>query len=200
MADETTRIEQTAAALLHWLEQHSGPWQDDRVPVDTLVRAIGLDVARFPTALYPGTLGYLEPGEDLIFLRSGLAESVRRFTLAHELGHALLHRAAGPPAAIAAELRLDPAPAGDPVDAAAGDDAEGMLPEASDPCDNDDLEAPLDPLSLGDEALRPGQTYSARAHRESEANAFAAALLLPPDRLRALFLGDMPSDMPSDMP
>ncbi len=92
VADEATRIEQAAAALLCWLERQNGPWQDDRVPVDALVEAIGLDVARFPPALQPGTLGYLEPGEELIFLRSGLPEPVRRFTLAHELGHAALHR------------------------------------------------------------------------------------------------------------
>jgi len=95
VADETTRIERAAAALLSWLEQRNGPWQGDRVPVDALVAAIGLDVARFPAALHPGTLGYLEPGEELIFLRSGLAEPVRRFTLAHELGHAVLHRTDG---------------------------------------------------------------------------------------------------------
>jgi Zn-dependent peptidase ImmA (M78 family) len=95
VAEEATRIERAAEALLRWLEQQNGPWQDDRVPVDELVAAIGLDVARFSLALHPGTLGYLEPGEELIFLRAGLAEPVRRFTLAHELGHAVLHRTDG---------------------------------------------------------------------------------------------------------
>src|SRR5262249_6511572 len=40
----------------------------------------------------------------------------------------------------------------------------------------------------GDELLRPGEAYSSRAQRESEANAFTAALLLPPAALRRNYL------------
>ncbi len=171
MADEATRIERAAAALLRWLEQHNSPWQGDRVPVDTLVAAIGLDVARFPAALHPGTLGYLEPGEELIFLRAGLTEPVRRFTLAHELGHAVLHRTDGLAAHTAgtwlAQSRED-----------AGDEWYESI------CGDDDLVAALETTGAKSELLAAGQAYSARAQREGEANAFAAALLLPTDRLR----------------
>ncbi|HEU4784003.1 MAG TPA: UvrD-helicase domain-containing protein, partial [Ktedonobacterales bacterium] len=171
MADEATRIERAAAALLRWQEQHNGPWQGDRVSVDALVAAIGLDVARFSPGLHPGTLGYLEPGEELIFLRSGLAEPVRRFTLAHELGHAVLHRSDGLAARTAGTWLAQPAEE-------AGDESYESI------CGDDDLVAPLDTTGAQSELLAAGQAYSARAQREGEANAFAAALLLPVDRLR----------------
>ncbi len=170
MADEATRIEQAAAALLCWLERHNGPWQDDRVPVDALVEAIGLDVARFSPELQPGTLGYLEPGEELIFLRSGLPEPVRRFTLAHELGHAALHRNDG----MAARA------AGTWVAASTTDHDEPY--EST--CGDDDLAAALETTGSEAELLAAGQAYSARARREGEANAFAAALLLPAAQVR----------------
>jgi DNA helicase II / ATP-dependent DNA helicase PcrA len=190
-----------AGRLLRWWEQdshsqmpssqHEAQGNDDgarasvATPVDAIVQRVGLEVATFhPAARRGGTLGWLEPGEDLIFVRDDLPESVRRFTLAHELGHAVLHRSSGPPASVAGllvgDLGLTDADDADDSDLATG---------PTDPCDQDDLEAPLDALSLGDEALRPGQAYSARARRESEANAFAAALLLPAGPLRALFLG-----------
>ena len=175
VADEATRIEQAAAALLRWLAQHDayrGSWRDDRVPIDALAGAIGLDVARFPAALHPGTLGYLEPGEDLIFLRAGLAEPVRRFTLAHELGHAVLHRSDGPAARAA----------GTWVAHAAAEQDDAI-------CGDDDLEAALETTGAEGEMLAVGQAYSARARREAEANAFAAALLLPADQLRMTIAG-----------
>lgn len=170
VADEASRIEQAAAALLRWLEQHSGLWQDDRVPVDSLARAIGLDVARFSPALHPGTLGYLEPGEELIFLRAGLAEPVRRFTLAHELGHAVLHRSDGQAARTAGTWVVQT--------------AENHDEQYESTCGDDDLDAALETTGPEGELLAAGQAYSARARREGEANAFAAALLLPTDQLR----------------
>lgn len=153
--------EAAAATLLAWLRERH-PFADDApTPIDALADALGLDVAAFDPAMYPGTLGFLEPGEDLIFLRSGLAETVRRFTLAHELGHAALHRREGPAAEVAQSGASEWAWS-----------ADGESPA----CDVDDLETagPDD-----DETLRPGQAYSARAQREGEANAFASALLLP---------------------
>jgi len=161
-----------AARLLRWWREREPDSRSIATPLDELVAALGLDVAAFASDLHPGTLGFLEPGEDLIFLRSGLGEAVRRFTLAHELGHAVLHRTSGNPAAIAGAL-AGPAP----------------ITATLDTCDTDDLEAPLDLSGLSDETLRPGQAYSARARRESEANAFAAALLLPADRVRAVYVG-----------
>ena len=198
--DDLLRPRLAAQRLLRW-------WREAAVsdaetardtaptPVDTLAERLGLEVAPFhPGTRRSGTLGWLEPGEDVIFLREDLPEPVRRFTLAHELGHALLHRVAGPPAAVALALDLAPDAAAATEDEA-DDESAGAAIEA---CDNVDLDAPLDPLSLGDETLRPGQTYSARARRESEANAFAAALLLPPDRLHTLFLGGAENEAGSE--
>jgi superfamily I DNA/RNA helicase len=129
-------------------------------------------VERFnPADAPPGTLGWLEPGEDLIWLSFSLAEPVRRFTLAHELGHWVLHR------------RLAGQPSGSlsGMSAARADQPVG--------CTAEDVEAYVDAGPGEDELLRPGQSYSPRARRERAADAFAAALLAPLDRVRPLFLG-----------
>ncbi len=137
-------------------------------PIDALAAWQGVAVERFnPEDEAPGTLGWLQPGEDLIWLSESLAEPVRRFTLAHELGHWVLHRRVG----------------GQPS---------GALPIAPDQhagCTAEDIEAYLDAGLGDDELLRPGQSYSPRARRERAADAFAAALLAPLDRVRALFVG-----------
>lgn len=145
-----------ATRLRAWLRQGAAFDADAPIPLDALVAELGLTVASFDERLHPGVLGYLEPGEDLIFLRADLTETMRRFTLAHELGHALLHRRSG----LAAE-----------IGAAAGD-------EGLDALRCEDLDVETDAADE-DETLRPGQVYSMRAQREGEANAFAAALLLP---------------------
>ena len=62
------------------------------------------------------------------------------------------------------------------------------MPETANGCEVSDLDAPLVALAPGEEILRPGEAYSARAERESEANAFAASLLLPEDRLLTRYL------------
>ncbi|HET9112008.1 MAG TPA: ATP-dependent helicase [Ktedonobacterales bacterium] len=162
--------EAAAATLLTWLRERHPFAVDAPTPIDALADALGLDVAAFDPAMYPGTLGFLEPGEDLIFLRSGLAETVRRFTLAHELGHVALHRREG----LAAEV----------VQSGASDWAWAADSESPN-CDDGDLET-AGPDN--DETLRPGQAYSARAQREGEANAFASALLLPPAPALAAYL------------
>ena len=148
-------------------------------PVDALAERLSLDVARFhPAGRRAGTLGWLEPGERLIYVREGLAEASRRFTLAHEIGHAVLHRPGGAEGLIART----------PLAYIEG--GEQWPPE----CDGADLDTPLDSLSSEDELLRPGQAYSGRAQRESEANAFAAELLLPSDALLAAYRAGDVSD------
>jgi superfamily I DNA/RNA helicase len=175
--EETFRPRLLAVRLLRWWSQREDAAAATATatistPLDELVAALGLDIATFAPGLHPDTLGYLEPGEDLIFLQSGLSEPVRRFTLAHELGHAVLHRGAGSPAAVANTLLGLASP--------------GI---AFDTCSGADLDAPADFGGISDETLRPGQAYSARARRESEANAFAASLLMPAERVRAFYLG-----------
>ncbi|HEX9412043.1 MAG TPA: UvrD-helicase domain-containing protein, partial [Ktedonobacterales bacterium] len=194
--DDLLRSRLAAQQLLRWWAATSGaesapaavappePSTTVATDLDGLVAGLGLDVATFHRASQPsGALGWLEPGEDLIFLRDDLAEPVRRFTLAHELGHALLHRPGG-----AAHLQNPYQPLTEaPLAAAApGNDLDaGSL----DPCDDADLDILMDPLAASEETLLPGQAYSARARREREANAFAGALLLPPDLVGARFLG-----------
>ncbi len=158
--------ELAAAALLRWLRADQ-PFAAAPTPVDELAARLGLAVEPFDPAMYPGTLGFLEPGEDLIFVRADLTESVRRFTLAHELGHATLHRREGLAATIGAT-------------------GGGVWSDEPDipGCDDSDLATPA---SDDDETLRPGQAYSMRAQREGEANAFAAALLLPTSATRAAY-------------
>src|SRR5262249_36858085 len=56
------------------------------------------------------------------------------------------------------------------------------------PCAETDLDGASGDWALGDEALRPGQAYSARARREAEANQFASELLLPADLVRTTYV------------
>ncbi|HEU5198764.1 MAG TPA: ImmA/IrrE family metallo-endopeptidase, partial [Ktedonobacterales bacterium] len=166
---------QAAAEQLLASYQSIAPDQLDPLaatPIDAIVAWQGVAVERFNPVDHPrGTLGWLEPGEDLIWLSMALDEPVRRFTLAHELGHWVLHRHAG----VSASGPLSVAPA--------------LTADGSAACTDDDVEAYLDGGWLEDEMLRPGQSYSPRAMRERAADAFAAMLLAPLDRVRALFLG-----------
>jgi DNA helicase-2/ATP-dependent DNA helicase PcrA len=61
-------------------------------PLEALVVDLGVAVDYFAADRMPGTLGFLDPEEDLIWLSDGLGAAVERFTLAHELGHWRLHR------------------------------------------------------------------------------------------------------------
>lgn len=180
--EDVLRPQRAALRLLRWLRETHDAGEAGHAtyahgviatPIDTLAERLGLAVAAFhPSGRRDGALGWLEPGENLIFVREGLSDAVRRFTLAHEIGHAVLHRAGGMAAL------FDEHPLNTP----------DAVTDTFDDCDDADVTAPADPLTLGDETLRPGQAYSARARRESEANAFAAALLLPADALLAAYL------------
>ena len=172
--DGALRPQAAASRLLRWLEEQDGPQGATATPVDRLRELLGLQVALFhPETRREGTYGWLEPGENLIFLRQDLSEPVRRFTLAHEIGHAVLHRAGG--------IEKLPGPLVAPS-------PDLFMPDSGPGCEGSDLDAPLAALAPGEEILRPGEAYSARAQRESEANAFAAILLLPQDRLLASYL------------
>jgi DNA helicase-2/ATP-dependent DNA helicase PcrA len=160
-----------ATRLLNWWKGVSDSSRERATHLDDMVARLGFAVATFHASAHPGTLGFLEPGEDLIFLRAGLPEPIRRFTLAHELGHALMHRRA---------------------DAESIQVADALPPSLASEvavCADADFETLLGVWGLGDEMLRPGQAYSARAQREAEANIFASALLLPADQVRAVYFG-----------
>lgn len=173
--DGGLRARLAAARLLGWLAEQDAPRPATATPVDRLAELLGLQLALFhPTTRREGTYGWLEPGENLIFLRQDLAPPVRRFTLAHEIGHAILHRAGGLEK-LPGTLAVPPA-------------QDLLMPESSAECEDSDLESPLVAPGGGEEILRPGEAYSARAQRESEANLFAANLLLPDDRLLVRYL------------
>ena len=193
LAAERLRCWFAAETARETSQHHDAPTgpalQAGPVPLDALAQRLGVHVATFSPASRPGVQGYLEPGENIIFLSAGQPEAIRRFTLAHELGHAALHRAWGLAAAIANGLADDhtaPLPAG--LNAAPSPDA-----APADGCGDSALDAPLDLASAQDETLRPGQAYSAAGRRESEANAFAAALLLPTGALLTAYFSPPPT-------
>jgi superfamily I DNA/RNA helicase/Zn-dependent peptidase ImmA (M78 family)/CRISPR/Cas system-associated exonuclease Cas4 (RecB family) len=168
--DERRRVEVVEAArqLLARFQAEQLQWTDDRTPVDELVAWYGLDVETFHPDDHPkGTYGFLERGEPLIWLCRGLPETFRRFTLAHELGHAILHQES-------THVPYD-------------------LPELSpdDPCQQPDVLEEVTTLAAQEymeEALGIGMQYDPRSERELEANLFAAELLMPLERVRALYL------------
>ncbi len=85
-----------AYQLLESFKRDHPQWTDDKTPLDELTLWLSLEVTTFHPDDYPqGTYGFLEPGENLVWLRRDLPETLRRFTLAHELGHAILHRQIG---------------------------------------------------------------------------------------------------------
>ncbi len=168
--DERRRVEVVEAArqLLARFQAEQLQWTDDRTPVDELVAWYGLDVETFHPDDHPkGTYGFLERGEPLIWLCRGLPETFRRFTLAHELGHAVLHQES-------THVPYD-------------------LPELSpdDPCQQPDVLEEVTTLAAQEymeETLGIGMQYDPRSERELEANLFAAELLMPLERVRALYL------------
>lgn len=166
--EDHIRTEAVAAArqLLHRFKAQHPAWTDDRTPIDELVSWYGLEVVTFHADDQPpGTYGWLEPGEDLVWLCRNLPGTLRRFTLAHELGHAALHRYAG----------------------------QQQEPQLShdDPCQGADVQeevtGQIDHARL-EEILGIGQSYNPRSQRELAANIFAAELLMPLERVQALYL------------
>ncbi|HLI07899.1 MAG TPA: UvrD-helicase domain-containing protein [Ktedonobacteraceae bacterium] len=168
--DERRRVEvvEVARQLLARFQAEQPQWVDDRTPVDELVAWYGLEVATFHPDDHPrGTYGFLERDEPLIWLCRGLPETFRRFTLAHELGHAVLHQES-------THIPYD-------------------LPELSpdDPCQQPDVLEEVT-VQAGQEymaeVLGVGVQYDPRSERELEANLFAAELLMPLERVRTLYL------------
>jgi DNA helicase-2/ATP-dependent DNA helicase PcrA len=184
--DDRTREAAAAATvaarelLQDYKAEHPG-WTDERTPVDDVVSWLGLEVETFHPNDYPqGTYGFLEPGEDLIWLCRDLSSSLHRFTLAHELGHAVLHRD-GDYGKQWSRVGTSPTPTFQGV------------PELSreDPCQQPDVQEEVAGQSeqeLWQEVLGTGQAYDPRSERERAANIFAAELLMPLERVRTLYL------------
>src|SRR5438034_6371544 len=167
-----------ARQVLQSFRESNAQWTDDKLPLNELAAWLGLEIASFDQDYYPeGTYGFLEPGENLIWLRRKLLEGIHRFTLAHEIGHAILHRQAEHqhvsfrlPRTVGV---LDPGAAFD------------------DPCKEQDVREGETDLVFQDQAeelLGIGISYDPRSQREIAANIFAAELLMPLERVRTLYV------------
>jgi DNA helicase II / ATP-dependent DNA helicase PcrA len=167
-----------ARQVLQGFRESYAPLTDDKVPLDKLATWLGLEIATFDPGDYPkGTYGFLEPGENLIWLRRHLPEGMHRFTLAHEIGHAILHRQAEHQHI---PLRLP---------RTLGVLDTGTAPD--DPCKEQDIRESVTDLFFQDqveEQLGIGISYDPRSQREIAANIFAAELLMPLERVRTLYL------------
>src|SRR5437660_5590904 len=182
----TMAIEAARLVLRLYREEHP-EWSDDRTPLDGLVSWLGLQVETFhPNDYKPGTYGFVDADEDenLIWLCRDLSETLRRFTLAHELGHAVLHCHGGSRVQVLANKL------------SALSDPEALQqsfpdPSQADPCHEADVQESMTWLldqEQFEEALGIGQSYDPRSQRELSANIFAAELLMPIERLRVLYL------------
>ena len=187
--DHRMRITAEAAArlLLRHFQQECPQWSDEQTPLDEIVSWLGLHVATFyPEDYQEGTYGFVDPDEDenLIWLRRDLPETLRRFTLAHELGHVVLHSRRNERVQdLLSELHLP----------AAGIALAEDMPALSrdDPCQEDDVAQQVAGLldqEQFQEALGIGESYDPRSQRELAANIFAAELLMPIERVRDLYL------------
>src|SRR5258708_15652299 len=168
--DDRMAVEAVTAArqLLRSFKEAHSDWENDKTPVDTVVTWYGPGVATFnPDDQPQGTYGWVEPGENLIGLCRGRPETLRRFTPAHELGHAVLH-------------------------SGRGEQQQEMEPSPDDPCQDSDVQEAVTGLveqEQFEEILGTGQVYNPRSQRELAANIFAAELLMPLERVASLYLG-----------
>lgn len=183
-AQETRNAREGARQLLGAFRAAQPAWKDDVTPLDELAGWLDLAIETFnPDDQPPGTYGYLEPRENLIWLGRDLPPTLRRFTLAHEMGHALLHRQLDQRVqALLQNASFTPV-------ALSQQSSPEVSPE--DPCQADDVREELSgpPMQATmEEALGPGMNYDPRSQRELIANIFAAELLMPLERLRDLYL------------
>ncbi|GCF08339.1 UvrD-helicase domain-containing protein [Dictyobacter arantiisoli] len=191
-----TAIRLTARAVAHRVlteYQKAHPlWTDDATPVDDLAVWLGLSVATFDARDYAsGTFGFMDADEDedLIWIRRALPETFRRFTLAHEIGHALLHCQDG--RRLMSFLDMDDA-----------DYQHNLFPALSRlaPCHDTDIQEDMASL-LEQEQIQDklgGHGYDPRSERELAANIFAAELLIPTARLHTLYFA--PAALPEQVP
>jgi superfamily I DNA/RNA helicase/Zn-dependent peptidase ImmA (M78 family)/CRISPR/Cas system-associated exonuclease Cas4 (RecB family) len=196
-----TIAENAARLLLNEYRTAHPQWTDEKTPIDDLVQWVGLAIETFhPDDYEQGVHGFVDPDEDenLIWLRRDLQEAFRRFTLAHELGHAILHCHGGDRLATLAQQY----PTAINLSQSYQEIADLPEPSRSDPCADDDIQE--DMTSILDEeqfqeALGIGQSYDPRSQRELAANIFAAELLLPRERVLACYTAEQidPHTLPS---
>ncbi|GHO89608.1 ATP-dependent helicase [Dictyobacter formicarum] len=182
-------VEATARLVLEEYRKDNPAWTDDVTPIDDLAEWLGLSIGTFADDDYAlGTYGFMDPDEeeDLIWICRSLNETFRRFTLAHEIGHALLHCRDGMRLRRFAQQHELPFLA---------QTSYASIPEPSPafPChDNDiqeDMAAFLEQEQM-QEKIGSAHGYDPRSERELAANVFAAELLMPGARLYTLFVRD----------
>ncbi len=178
--DISTRLEAVEAArdLLRRFKETGHAWQGDATPLEQIATWLHCEIATFHPDDYPdGTYGFVEPGEQVIWLCRDLSATLRRFTLAHELGHVVLH---------------SPMPTGEmwPV-LVSTTLADGASVASDDHCQIQDISEDLAGLlsqQQAEDLLGPGFVYDPRSQRELAANLFAAELLMPLARVEELYV------------
>lgn len=176
--------EEAASLLLQRYREEHPEWDDDRTPLEEIAAWLDLDIATFHPDDYPeGTYGFMDPdeGERLIWLRRDMTETLRRFTLAHEMGHAVLH--------CHGNQRVESL--FDEAHIAIHDTQQTPELSRNDPCQESDV---LEATTLDQDALQDtlgiGIAYDPRSQRELAANLFAAELLMPLKRVYTLYVID----------
>ena len=77
------------------------------INVDSAARYVGIEqITEVETETFDGLLSATPSGSYIATLRKGQSESRKRFTLAHELGHVILHRSIAPRQSIAVQGQL----------------------------------------------------------------------------------------------
>ena len=181
--------EMAARLLLQYFRKEHPYWRDDKTPVHTIAAWLGMHIANFHVSDHPeGTYGYVDPDldEHLIWLRGDLSELFRRFTLAHELGHVVLHCRRGPHV----EAILQEVAASLPL-SRQRPNAEAPELSREDPCYEKDIQEGNTGLLDEEhyqEVLGIGHSYDPRSQREIAANIFAAELLMPTQRIHTLYI------------
>ncbi len=176
-------VEKAARLLLQRYREAHPAWKSDKTPIDDLASWLGLYVETFhPEDYAVGTFGFMDSdeGEDLVWLCRDLKETLRRFTLAHEIGHAILHCQNGRRLNELSEQLVQM-------------ESREPLPEPSraDPCGEEDVQEDMGGYLEQERVqatLGAGHSYDPRSEREIAANIFAAELLIPAERLRTLYL------------
>ncbi|GER87236.1 DNA helicase [Dictyobacter vulcani] len=182
-------VEAAARLVLSKYRATHPTWTDDVTPIDDLASWLGLNIATFDVKDYAhGTYGFMDPDEDedLIWICRRLAETFRRFTLAHEIGHALLHCREGRRFQILSARQ-------DPLLVARDKYASVPDPSPTNPCHDQDIQEDMASLLEQEQVLEKlGGThgYDPRSERELAANIFAAELLMPANRLYTLYVNE----------
>lgn len=178
--DMSQRLQAVEAAqdLLRRFHVACPTWQDDQTPLEEIASWLGCEIATFHPHDYPdGTYGFLEPGEPLIWLCRDLPMTLQRFTLAHELGHVILHSHISSGHDLPARVPSPSSPT--------------MNSSPDDPCQLQDVSEELTGLLSQPQAenlLGTELAYDPRSQRELAANLFAAELLMPLERVWDLYV------------